>query len=983
MIEKTTCTYCGWKFPTDFPQNISDNSDSLFCENCGTEIINSNVSQIEAKPETNTKKKNNEKSKFSRIYEKLRPEKDPIDRILDDSDFPLIFKENFNLVICRIIFDSLRDLVDISQLKANKIELSEALISDIEYNLEPVMNSRINDAFLTNLYKIPRKAFENHLKRFQSKLESSRNFQRDFKIFSRWLINMVYELVSYFDDPDNLPKFEQTILKDLRSFNIVLHDTLNSSEEEINYYDDKEQKVNKGNLNSIQLQQIKNIKEAALYLRTIIIPDLIHQKLTVQGYSPGIRVLRDNGHRDFEKRVKRLNLNYDEIIRKAKLKKKVTRKGKWAFINYDLHTGEELTKAQKLERSDNFYQNILIPNLIKNNITKEGKTPTEKDLIKGGFISFVKSLGKGKFKIKYNEFLKEVNLKLNRDSSKWEFLDYDENGNLHTIAQLRIVIGDHFKNTIFPSLIKRGIIRSNDELSSKLKDKEFQNFIQAARIRDVNYNDILKVAGFTVKRELNRRTYKPRITRLEWYDLDYDNDGNQLNYEGKIKVAASFLLDKIIPDLFSLKIIKIGETPLSTLIRHNNFENFYQSLRRRKIDYDDVLLVAGYEPHKSKWNFLIKDVNGKLLDKQEKIHQAALYLISTIIPDLMRQDLLKKDQKPSKSLILEGGHRDFLSVIRRDINDLDYIEILEYASKSFGIELNPASSKWSFLDYDENHKKLDNAHIINKAMGYFKSIIIPDLIRKGFSIKDHAPPASNLAEYGHGGFISAICRRGIYYNEVVKAAGYRPSEYSKLFNIGNLTHKILEWLFLLNTKNKGLDSYYEARTSYFSLDFSLNRADNTLFVETVKDRVGLSKIMKSFLSSHNEIKLINIDYFIGSSMLTVKKKAQKQYQGRNKLLIILPLWSKKSSETYSLIDKNVIAMTPSEFINFIGYKGKLLDIFKKTIKLSKLAIYSEKHLKMLENLADKAKKGIEQFADCSTIKLLEDLNKKGMIDLLN
>jgi len=130
MIEKTTCTYCGWKFPTDFPQNISDNSDSLFCENCGTEIINSNVSQIEANSEANSKKKNNEKSKFSRIYEKLRPEKDPIDRILDDSDFPLIFKENFNLVICRIIFDSLRDLVDISQLKANKVELSEALISD-------------------------------------------------------------------------------------------------------------------------------------------------------------------------------------------------------------------------------------------------------------------------------------------------------------------------------------------------------------------------------------------------------------------------------------------------------------------------------------------------------------------------------------------------------------------------------------------------------------------------------------------------------------------------------------------------------------------------------------------------------------------------------------------------------------------------------------------------------------------------------------
>ena len=55
----------------------------------------------------------------------------------------------------------------------------------------------------------------------------------------------------------------------------------------------------------------------------------------------------------------------------------------------------------------------------------------------------------------------------------------------------------------------------------------------------------------------------------------------------------------------------------------------------------------------------------------------------------------------------------------------------------------------------------------------------------------------------------------------------------------------------------------------------------------------------------------------------------------------------------------------------------------KTTKLSKISVYSEKHLKMLEDLAEKAKKGMEKFADYSTIKLIEDLNKNGMIKLLN
>jgi len=101
------------------------------------------------------------------------------------------------------------------------------------------------------------------------------------------------------------------------------------------------------------------------------------------------------------------------------------------------------------------------------------------------------------------------------------------------------------------------------------------------------------------------------------------------------------------------------------------------------------------------------------------------------------------------------------------------------------------------------------------------------------------------------------------------------------------------------------------------------------------------------------------------------------------LLIIVPLWSKKSSEKFVHLDKDVKVMTPFEFINFIGYKGKLLDIFTKAIKLSKMAVFSERHLKMLENLAEKAKRGIEKFADFSTVKLLKDLTKKGMMELLN
>ena len=42
MLKNKNCNYCGWKFPTNFIQKLSENSDSVFCENCGTELLSDN-----------------------------------------------------------------------------------------------------------------------------------------------------------------------------------------------------------------------------------------------------------------------------------------------------------------------------------------------------------------------------------------------------------------------------------------------------------------------------------------------------------------------------------------------------------------------------------------------------------------------------------------------------------------------------------------------------------------------------------------------------------------------------------------------------------------------------------------------------------------------------------------------------------------------------------------------------------------------------
>ncbi|KKM18273.1 hypothetical protein LCGC14_1667380, partial [marine sediment metagenome] len=192
MIEKITCRYCGWKIPTNFIQKVSENGVSAFCENCGTELLNENpirdiiISEEKSDQDLTMNKK--KKTIYYKIYEKIRIEKNPIARVLRDSDFIKSFKDNFLLAMSRVIYYHLRKLELGSAIQDKNKKLTKDTIDKIYEEINPIFSKRFKLEYLENLHKMNRRDFEKWLIKLHTKLKLNKNFHNDFVLYLRWLI---------------------------------------------------------------------------------------------------------------------------------------------------------------------------------------------------------------------------------------------------------------------------------------------------------------------------------------------------------------------------------------------------------------------------------------------------------------------------------------------------------------------------------------------------------------------------------------------------------------------------------------------------------------------------------------------------------------------------------------------------------------------------------------------------------------------------
>ncbi|MFX1531970.1 MAG: hypothetical protein ACFFBC_12710, partial [Promethearchaeota archaeon] len=210
------CSYCGWKFPTEFLKELSENSESLFCENCGTEVIK----ERDKNAEDNNKIDDNNHTNglLRRTYENFRNKKSPIVRVFQDSDFPVRFKVNLIIVVSRLVYPHIRSLEFELTRDVDGMELRQEILDDLYEKISPIMNQGVNDKFLINLNRISAKEFDKWLTLLQKKIKLNNRIHRNFASYLRWIIRKVFIIITKLWDKPELPKFERFIRDDLKSF---------------------------------------------------------------------------------------------------------------------------------------------------------------------------------------------------------------------------------------------------------------------------------------------------------------------------------------------------------------------------------------------------------------------------------------------------------------------------------------------------------------------------------------------------------------------------------------------------------------------------------------------------------------------------------------------------------------------------------------------------------------------------------------------
>lgn len=294
------CEYCGGVFSNDILNLLEKGISPIYCEFCGTEIKN-----VKKKNSDNLNQQRNKH--ITDLIPFNTPETvhlpSPQGEVYFDPNFSQIFKDNLILVLSRLIYFNMSNLYQIEELKANKMELSESILNTIADSLEPILTKRIRINFLGKLHHISIKKFEKQVKKLQEKIQTQQDYQNCFKIYIRWLISIVFSLIIEKLDDINLPKFEETILKDLQNYGfniyskqIKIDEIKDSLEPKEGHY--KFDKINfthiyKAKLTSELKKLSSKYEDSELLFEIVnkILEDMLYEtkRLTTENLSPGYK----------------------------------------------------------------------------------------------------------------------------------------------------------------------------------------------------------------------------------------------------------------------------------------------------------------------------------------------------------------------------------------------------------------------------------------------------------------------------------------------------------------------------------------------------------------------------------------------------------------------------------------------------------------------------------------------------------------------
>jgi len=545
-----------------------------------------------------------------------------------------------------------------------------------------------------------------------------------------------------------------------------------------------------------------------------------------------------------------------------------------------------------------------------------------------------------------------------------------------------------FISKIDNKINNKGITETEKELLKQIKQmcndinnkQEIKNLIMdKIQNHDLPYKEILKETekiGLNVslasisrisERELGKDYHK--IRQGKWAFLDFDKEGKLLSYNEQIQKAAEYLRNNILTDTFKKKHgLEEGIAP-SIGLKDKSMIEFRGASSYRDLSFNDILEKAGLKTNVEigKWSFLDKDNKGNPLNYDKAIERAAEHLTQEIFTEEFNIKYGVGKREAPTIAIDDKELKKFRGAIGS--RGLSYNDILEKA----GLKMNLDRGKWSFLDKDNKENPLNYDKAIEKAAEYLTQKILTDEFKEKYDLGKSEAPTMNTDDKELTQFFSAVAKRNLSYNDILENAGYKPHE-SVMFNrVGNNIHVIQERLFLQHTREKGCITFYEPYTNINTKKgnadglykkYGLRHGDNCGIIED--NFKSLSNEMKRLCEKRKDIKMIIVDYYLGNSEKTAKIHCLRGYQGKEKMLILMPTHAnnQQSPPTGIPYRKNVKILDPSSFSNFMGYNGGVRKKFMESMKLAKEATWKNNGSKeTLERLANECKNIIKEIYD--------------------
>jgi len=465
----------------------------------------------------------------------------------------------------------------------------------------------------------------------------------------------------------------------------------------------------------------------------------------------------------------------------------------------------------------------------------------------------------------------------------------------------------YFKEIIYPE-IKETL--KNDEIilgdnegptSSQLNRYGYRNFMTAIFNRNIKLSYILNEIGLEPNKKESKWEHLTIEKAVEYFKKILNND-----------LRERLGLDK-------------NKAPTTEQLIANDHAGFLNACTKKQIRYNELLREARFMLNNpfNRWEGL-------------KIEQAAVYL-ETILNEGLRDKLSLPDGKgPTMQQLIDNGHNDFvMACVRREIT---YNNLLREAN----LDIRHHYNRWKGLT-------------IENAGGYLKNILDNGLKDKLGLQYIESPTILQLVEAGHQDFISAMQKRDISYLEIVENIGLSPNEKDVRLQVGNNFHWIAEEIFVEFFREKGFFSFWEIYPSKYNDKNRLNHCDNSVLI----DALFLEKIFpKDIKMINRNNKIINVDYFLSFDFKKIYNKCNKGYQGKEKMLILVSIFSKnKFIPTPKDIPfhNNVLIFNAEGFTDFLGYNGHYLYFFNKAVELARRGIFDRQAFKDLCELAKRSK----------------------------